>query len=144
MVALDGLGNVWVVWLGFDRNLFDVATNMHIYAARSTNGGVRRFLTIAVVATRRSPPNETPGTSEGDQDRSYTRPRPGWRNGIRGGLKIHCPKGHEGSNPSPGTSVASRFRPLLPSTAMERASASTLTAVGTFSTGTPSTMASCC
>ena len=40
MVALDGLGNVWVVWLGFDRSPFGSATNTHIWAARSTNGGL--------------------------------------------------------------------------------------------------------
>ena len=28
---------------------------------------------------------------------------PGWRNGRRGGLKIRCPKGRVGSNPTPGT-----------------------------------------
>jgi uncharacterized protein len=28
---------------------------------------------------------------------------PGWRNGIRGGLKIRCPQGLRGSNPLPGT-----------------------------------------
>ena len=28
---------------------------------------------------------------------------PGWRNGRRGGLKSHCPKGRAGSNPAPGT-----------------------------------------
>ena len=28
---------------------------------------------------------------------------PGWRNGIRDGLKHHCPQGLVGSNPTPGT-----------------------------------------
>jgi hypothetical protein len=28
---------------------------------------------------------------------------PGWRNGLRGGLKILDPKGFVGSNPTPGT-----------------------------------------
>src|SRR5579864_3605785 len=28
---------------------------------------------------------------------------PGWRNGIRGGLKIPCPSGRAGSTPAPGT-----------------------------------------
>ncbi len=31
--------------------------------------------------------------------------RPGWRNGRRDGLKIHCPKGRAGSNPAPGTAM---------------------------------------
>ncbi len=34
-------------------------------------------------------------------------PRPGWRNGIRDGLKHHCPKGLVGSNPTPGTQPSS-------------------------------------
>ena len=34
---------------------------------------------------------------------SVCRTPPGWRNGIRGGLKHHCPKGLVGSNPTPGT-----------------------------------------
>jgi hypothetical protein len=33
--------------------------------------------------------------------------QPGWRNGIRDGLKHHCPKGRVGSNPTPGTSCLS-------------------------------------
>jgi hypothetical protein len=35
--------------------------------------------------------------------------KPGWRNGRRGGLKIHCPKGRAGSNPAPGTVVLNRL-----------------------------------
>jgi hypothetical protein len=35
--------------------------------------------------------------------------KPGWRNGRRGGLKIHCPKGRAGSNPAPGTVVPDRL-----------------------------------
>ena len=51
-------------------------------------------------------PRCTPGPSERD---GRLRPhRPGWRNGRRGGLKIHCPKGRAGSNPAPGTVVMSR------------------------------------
>jgi hypothetical protein len=30
---------------------------------------------------------------------------PGWRNGIREGLKILCSKGHVGSTPTPGTTI---------------------------------------
>ena len=36
-------------------------------------------------------------------DNLRPRNRPGWRNGRRGGLKILCPKGRVGSNPTPGT-----------------------------------------
>ena len=44
-----------------------------------------------------------PGFST-DVGSSRLRPdQPGWRNGRRGGLKIHCPKGRAGSNPAPGT-----------------------------------------
>ena len=32
-------------------------------------------------------------------------PVPGWRNGRRGGLKILCPQGRVGSNPTLGTSA---------------------------------------
>jgi hypothetical protein len=43
---------------------------------------------------------------------------PGWRNGIRDGLKHHCPKGLAGSNPAPGTTCAylavkRSLRPIL-------------------------------
>jgi hypothetical protein len=39
---------------------------------------------------------------------------PGWRNGRRGGLKSHCPRGRAGSNPAPGTVgyAATRASPL--------------------------------
>jgi hypothetical protein len=41
---------------------------------------------------------------------------PGWRNGIRGGLKIPCPSGRAGSTPAPGTTKLGRvFHLLLPS-----------------------------
>lgn len=33
------------------------------------------------------------------------RAEPGWRNGRRGGLKILCPRGRVGSNPTPGTNL---------------------------------------
>ena len=38
---------------------------------------------------------------------------PGWRNGRRDGLKIRCPKGRVGSNPTPGTScwLSGTYRP---------------------------------
>ena len=34
---------------------------------------------------------------------------PEWRNGRRGGLKIHCPRGREGSIPSSGTTRSLRL-----------------------------------
>jgi hypothetical protein len=34
---------------------------------------------------------------------------PGWRNGIRGGLKIPCPQGRAGSTPAPGTNRSPVF-----------------------------------
>jgi ABC-type nitrate/sulfonate/bicarbonate transport system substrate-binding protein len=34
---------------------------------------------------------------------------PGWRNGIRGGLKIPCPSGRAGSTPAPGTRSSEVF-----------------------------------
>src|SRR3712207_33285 len=37
-------------------------------------------------------------------------PPPGWRNGIRDGLKHHCPKGLVGSTPTPGTEADCRWR----------------------------------
>src|SRR5262249_47572006 len=38
-----------------------------------------------------------------------SRRRPKWRNGRRGGLKIHCPHGLVGSSPTFGTNVLSDF-----------------------------------
>ena len=38
---------------------------------------------------------------------------PGWRNGIRGGLKIPCPSGRAGSTPAPGTNNLPMFMPIL-------------------------------
>ena len=39
---------------------------------------------------------------------------PGWWKGIHGELKIRCPQGHVGSNPTPGTnhSYLRRIRPV--------------------------------
>ena len=31
---------------------------------------------------------------------------PGWWKGIHGELKIRCPQGHVGSNPTPGTKIS--------------------------------------
>src|ERR1035437_5047173 len=36
---------------------------------------------------------------------------PGWRNGRRDGLKIHCPKGRAGSSPAPGTDAGGSEEP---------------------------------
>ena len=38
---------------------------------------------------------------------------PGWRNGIRGGLKIPCPPGRAGSTPAPGTIKSPMFMRLF-------------------------------
>jgi hypothetical protein len=39
---------------------------------------------------------------------------PGWRNGLRRGLKILDPKGFVGSNPTPGTNVSNKKRAYDP------------------------------
>ncbi len=41
-------------------------------------------------------------TTPARRDRLPHRPRPGWRNGRRCGLKIRCPQGRGGSSPPPG------------------------------------------
>jgi hypothetical protein len=50
---------------------------------------------------------ECTSSNAGDVDRvsidDAREHRPGWWNGIHGGLKIRCPRGHVGSNPTPGT-----------------------------------------
>ena len=58
-----------------------------------------------VIGCRRSAPVHPEGKAGGDRLRPH---RPGWRNGRRGGLKIHCPKGRAGSNPAPGTHLLTR------------------------------------
>ena len=41
VVAVDGLGNFWVVWVGFDRSAQNPnPANMHMFAARSKDGGI--------------------------------------------------------------------------------------------------------
>ena len=45
---------------------------------------------------------------------------PGWRNGRRDGLKIRCPKGRVGSNPTPGTRRAQQAALAVVSPQSER------------------------
>ncbi|MSP58830.1 MAG: exo-alpha-sialidase [Myxococcales bacterium] len=40
VTAVDKLGNFWISWVGFNRSGGGNPNNMHMFAARSTNGGV--------------------------------------------------------------------------------------------------------
>ena len=92
------------------RNMISLATNM---VSRANNNTFSPRLTGQMVVNgcghaddRGSMVHGTAVLGGGRAVRRATigaPPKPGWRNGRRGGFKIPCPKGRVGSSPTPGT-----------------------------------------